>query len=122
MSLFHSEIHIHLHPYDHFLNPLAFTDSFLFLIVGEKPLSSGSTSNISSPFLNGVSFLGHCIAFNYAVIGSGELQLSVFVEGENGSTTLLRKLDISGKWKRATIPLRVDDYYNPFKVSLILNT
>lgn len=106
----------------YFLNLLAFTDSFLFLIVGEKPLSSGSTSNISSPFLNGVSFLGHCIAFNYAVIGSGELQLSVFVEGENGSTTLLRKLDISGKWKRATIPLRVDDYYNPFKVSLILNT
>ncbi|XP_030832820.1 MAM and LDL-receptor class A domain-containing protein 1 [Strongylocentrotus purpuratus] len=94
-------------------------DSFLFLIVGEKPLSSGSTSNISSPFLNGVSFLGHCIAFNYAVIGSGELQLSVFVEGENGSTTLLRELDISGKWKRATIPLRVDDSYNPFKITFM---
>ncbi|XP_041465040.1 MAM and LDL-receptor class A domain-containing protein 1-like [Lytechinus variegatus] len=94
-------------------------DSFLFIMVGENQISPGSTSNISSPFLNGVSFLGHCVAFNYAVLGSGELQLLVFVESESGASQLLGKLDTSQKWKRATIPLGAGEYYNPFKVTFM---
>ena len=94
-------------------------DSFVYLLLDDKSIPTGTTSNISSPFLSSVPLIGHCVEFNYALIADGEIDISVHQESKNGTSILLQKLDVSRTWNRISLFLEADEQFNPFRVSSI---
>ncbi|XP_071481164.1 MAM and LDL-receptor class A domain-containing protein 1-like [Diadema antillarum] len=94
-------------------------DAFVFILVGDKPIPPGTTTNISSPFLSSVPTVGHCVEFNYILIGSSEITVNVIVEGNEGSSHFLQTLVASKKWKRTSISLLPSEQFNPFRINFM---